>query len=168
MKRVLMLVIVLLAISVITPMIAYAPATRTEIVGTYTMSVTSIGAIDITKSNIMHQVGAEASGPISSTALSGNIQIVLNAIVNLNTGEGVAFGAFTVTDVAGAFEGRFTVWDTEYIHYTGKLQGYGRGAYAGMILKLEFEGTDLYRGGYTGPDGLTASFSGYLMSPHDI
>ncbi len=164
MRRLFVLITVLLAVFVITPTIAYAPASRTETMGTFTMSVTSIGDINITKSNMMRQVGAEASGPLTSTEFSGQIQIVLNAIFNLNTGEGIAFGSFTITNAAGAFEGRFVVHDTGYINFKGMLEARGTGTYAGMILKLEMTGTDLYRSGYTGPDGLSATFTGYLIS----
>jgi len=164
MRRLFTLITILLAILVITPAIAIAPATRTEITGTFTMSVTSIGDINITKSNIMRQVGAEASGPLTSTEFSGQIQIVLNAVFNLNTGEGIAFGSFTITNAVGTFEGKFRVHDTGYINFTGMLEARGTGAYAGMMLKLEMTGTDLYRSGYSGPDGLSATFAGYMIS----
>ena len=168
MKRILMFVIVLLALSVITPGIANAIATRTEVAGTMSMTATWPGDIYVLKSGIVRQVGAEASGPVTSTELSGQIQIVLNAIFNLNTGEGIAFGSFTITNAAGTFEGMFRVRDTGYIHFTGTLEGRGTGAYAGMMLKLQMTGTDLYRGGYSGADGLSATFAGLMISPKDF
>ncbi len=155
---------ILLAISVIAPAIVYAPAVRTEFTGSFIMSVTSIGDINITKSNIMHQTNAEASGTITSTEFSGQIQIVLNAIFNLNTGEGIAFGSGTITTATGTFEGKFRVHDTGFINFAGSLEGRGTGAYAGTILKLEMTGTDLYRGGYMGADGLSATFAGHMIS----
>lgn len=164
MRRLFTLITVLLAILAITPAVVHAPAIRTEITGIFTMSVTSIGDINIAKSNIMRQVDAAASGPLTSTELSGQLEIVLNAIFNLDTGAGIAFGTFTVANAAGTFEGRFVVHDTEYIQFTGTLEGRGTGAYAGMILKVEMTGTDLYRAGYTGADGLTATFTGYMIS----
>ncbi len=164
MKKHLTVITILLAISIIAPAIVYAPAVRTEITGTYTMSVTSIGEISITKSNIMHQTNAEALGTISSTEFSGQIQIVLNAIFNLNTGEGIAFGSGTITTATGTFEGKFRVHDSNFINFAGSLEGRGTGAYAGMILQLEMTGTDLYRSGYMGADGLSATFTGRIIS----
>lgn len=168
MRRVLTLVIALLAISVITPVIAHASATRTAVAGDITLSVTSIGDIRITKSGVMHQVGAEASGPVSGAVLSGQMQIVLNANFNLNTGEGVAFGTFVITDTQGTFEGMFRVRDTGFIHFEGSGEGHGTAAYEGMTVQLLFQGIDLYRGGYTGPNGLTMAYAGSILSPKGI
>ncbi len=164
MRKLLIFATVLLAILATAPAITHAIAVRTELTGTFTMSVISIGNINITKNGIMHQTNAQASGPLTSTELSGQIQIVLNANFNLNTGKGIAFGTFTITNDEGTFEGVFRVHDTQYIHFTGTLEARGTGQYAGMILKLQMTGTDLYRAGYTGADGLSATFEGYKIS----
>jgi hypothetical protein len=167
MRRVLTLIMTLLAISVITPAIAHACATRTAVAGNITLSVTSIGDISITRSGIMHQVGAAASGPVSG-AISGQMQIVLNANFNLNTGEGVAFGTFVISNTQGMFEGMFRVQDTGFIYFEGSGEGQGTAAYEGMKIQLLFQGTDLYRIGYTGPDGLTMTYDGSILSPKGI
>ncbi len=164
MRKLFMFVTILLVLLTGAPVVTYAAAVRTEITGTFTMSVTSIGDINVTKNGIMRQTYAQASGPITSTEVSGQIQIVLNAIFNLNTGEGIAFGTFTITKDGGTFEGVFRVHDTEFIHFTGSLEARGTGIYSGMMLKLQMTGTDLYRGGYMGADGLTATFEGYTIS----
>ncbi len=165
MRRLLIFATVLLAILATAPAITHAIAVRTALTGTLTMSVTSIGNINITKNGIMHQTDAQASGPLISTQLSGQIQIMLNANFNLNTGEGIAFGTFTITNDQGTFGGVFRVHDTQYIQFAGTLEARGTGQYAGMILKLQMTGTDLYRAGYTGANGLSATFEGYTISP---
>jgi hypothetical protein len=166
-RKVLTLVIALLVISVITPAITHASATRTGVTGTMTLSVSFIGDINITKSGIMHQVGARASGTVASDSseLSGDMDIELSANFNLNTGEGVAFGSFVITNAEGSFEGMFRVKDTGFINFEGTLEGHGTDAYRGKMVQLRFGGTDLYRGGYTGPDGLTGTCEGFILSP---
>ena len=67
MRKILTLAIVLLAISVITPGFAYAAAIRTEVTGTYSMTGTALGDQYFLKSGILRIVGAEASGPITSS-----------------------------------------------------------------------------------------------------
>lgn len=166
MRKVLTLVIALLAISVITPVMA--SARREAVVGAATLSVTSIGDVRITDSGIMHQVAAQASGPTAGASLSGQMEIKINANFNLNTGEGVAFGSFMITDTQGTFQGMFRVRDTGFIYFEGSGEAHGTGAYEGMMLQLQFQGTDLYRGGYMGPDGLTMTYSGYIVSPKGI
>lgn len=145
-----------------------ATAISTEVAGTATLSVTSIGDIRITKSGIMHQVGAQASGPIIGATLSGQMQIELDAAFNMNTGEGVAWGTFVISDAQGTFEGMFRVKDTDFIQFKGTGEGHGTGAYGGMMVQLLFQGEDLYRAGYTGPDGLTMTYSGRVLSPKGI
>jgi hypothetical protein len=164
MRKLFMFAAVLLVILATAPAITHAIAVRTALTGTLTMSVTSMGNINVTKNGIMRQTDAQASGPLTSTELSGQIQIVLNAVFNLNTGEGIAFGTFTITNDEGTFAGVFRVHDTQYIQFKGTLEARGTGLYAGMILKLKMTGTDLYRGGYTGADGLSATFEGYTIS----
>jgi len=156
----------LLAVSVIAPVMA--SATRTAVSGSATLSVTDIGDVRITKSGIMHQVAAQASGPVTGAALSGQMQIELNANFNMNTGEGVAFGTFVITDSQGTFEGVFRVQDTGFIYFKGALVGHGTAVYEGMMLRLQFEGIDLYRGGYTGPDGLNMTYTGFVLSPKGV
>jgi hypothetical protein len=166
-RKVLTLVIALLALSIITPGIVHARALRTEVTGTFSMTADLPGDIYVLKSGIMRQVGAEASGPIESTdpRLTGVLHIVLNVIFNLNTGEGVAFGSFTISNADGTFEGRFTVKDTDYILFEGALEGHGTAAYEGLLMKLEMMGTDLYRDADPATNGITADFIGYIMSP---
>jgi len=166
-KKILTLVIALLAISVITPVIAHAAATRTYLTGDMILSVDSIGDISITKSGIMHQVGAQASGTFlsSSPELSGNMHIELSANFNLNTGEGIAFGSFVIINAEGSYEGMFRVKDTGFVNFVGTLEGHGTDAYEGKMVQLQFGGIDLYRGGYTGPDGLTGTCEGFILSP---
>jgi hypothetical protein len=169
MKRVLMFVIVLLAISVMTSGIAYAPAEVTDVTGTFSMTATYPGEIKVAKSGIMLQRGALASGPIGGddSRLSGQLQIVLNANFNTNTGEGVAFGSFIITNDAGTFEGRFTTKDSDYILFDGKIEGHGTGAYRGLLLKLDMTGIDTYRNGVEDiPESISATFTGYILSPH--
>jgi hypothetical protein len=165
-RKILTFVIALLAILAIMPVMA--PATRVAIEGNATLSVTSIGDVRITKSGIMHQVAAQASGPITGTSLSGQMDIELNANFNLNTGEGIAFGSLVITDAQGTFRGVFRVQDTGYINFEGTGEAFGTDAYEGMTLRMQFQGTDLYRAGYTGPDGLTMTYSGYLLAPKGI
>jgi hypothetical protein len=170
MRRVLTLVIVLLAMSVITSGIAHAAATRTEIMGTIDLTATSTGDVYVTKSGIIRQVGGEASGPIDCPDLrvKGQMQIVLNVIFNLKTEKGVGRGSFTISNAAGTFEGVFNVWDTNFIFFTGRLEGRGTNAYEGMMLHLEFSGKDWYRDNDPNTNGIEAIFAGYIMSPHGI
>ena len=167
MKRILMFVIVLLAIAVVTPRIANAMAIRTEFTGTYSMTATWPGDIYVLKSGIVRQVGAEASGPIASSdpRLTGVLQIVLNGVFSVNTGEGVGFGSFTISNAAGTFEGRFTTKDTDYVYFEGKIEGHGTGAYEGLLVKLDMAGIDLYRDADPATNGIDATFTGYIMSP---
>lgn len=162
MKKVLMLVVALLAIMVITPVMG--SATRTPVFGTATLSVTSIGDLRVAGNKILHQVTAEASGNITGN-LAGQMQIELNANFNLNTGIGIAYGMFAITTSQGTFEGMFRVRDTGFIHFKGSGEGHGTGAYQGMMVQLLFQGEDLYRSGYTGPDGLTMNYTGFILSP---
>lgn len=164
-RKILVPIIALLALSVITPV--FASAARMAISGNATLSVTSIGDIRITQSGIMHQVSAKASGPITGD-FSGQMDIELSANFNMNTGAGVAFGTFMISNSQGTFEGMFRVRDTGFIHFEGSGEGHGTGTYAGMMLRLQFQGEDLYRGGYTGPDGLTMTYSGFLLSPEGV
>ena len=168
MRRVLMFVIVLLALSVITPGIVNAMATRTEIEGTYSMTASAPGDIYVLESGIMRQLGAVASGPITSSdpRLTGVLQIELYVIFNLNTGKGNAFGSCTISNAAGTFEGRFTVKDTDYIYFEGKVEGHGTAAYEGLMVKLEMAGIDLYRDADPATNGISADFTGYILSPH--
>ena len=168
MRKVLMLVIVLLALSIIVPGIVNATATRSEFTGSFSMTATALGDLYFLKSGIMRQVGAEASGDVVSSdeRATGVLSIVLNAIVNLNTGEGVAFGSFTFTNDDGAFEGRFTVKDTDYILFEGTLEGHGTGGYEGLLLKLEMTGTDWYRDADPATNGINAETVGYILSAH--
>jgi hypothetical protein len=168
MRRVLMFVIVLLALSVITPGIVNAMATRTEIEGTYSMTASAPGDIYVLESGIMRQVGAVASGPITSSdpRLTGVLQIELYVIFNLNTGKGNAFGSFTISNAAGTFEGRFTVKDTDYIYFEGKVEGRGKATYEGLLVKLEMAGIDLYRDADPATNGISADFTGHILSPH--
>ena len=170
MKRILMFVIVLLAISVATPGIANAMATRTEIEGTFSMTATWPGDIYVLKSGIMRQVRAEASGPVVSSdpRLAGTLQIELYVIFNLNTGEGNGFGSCTISNAAGTFEGRFTVKDTDYILFEGKIEGHGTGAYEGLLLKLEMTGMDFYRDADPATNDIDATFTGYILSPDGV
>jgi hypothetical protein len=166
MKKILTLVIVLLALSIITPEIVLAAATRSEFTGSFSMTATAPGDLYFLKSGIMRQVGAEASGNVVSSdeRATGVLSIVLNVIFNLNTGEGVAFGSFTFTNAGGAFEGRFTVKDTDYTLFEGALEGHGTGGYKGLLLKLEMTGIDLYRDADPDTNGITAETVGYIIS----
>jgi hypothetical protein len=168
MRRILMFVIVLLAISVITPGVVNATATRTEFTGTFSMTASKEGALYFLKSGMMRQVGAEASGPVTSDdpRLIGVLQIKLNVVFNLNTGKGNAFGSFTIINADGTFEGRFTTEDTEYILFKGKVEGHGTGAYEGLLVKLDMVGTDLYRDADPLTNGISATFTGSILSPH--
>jgi hypothetical protein len=166
-RRVLTFVIALLVISIITPVMACGctpRATRTAVSGTAILSVTSIGDVQITKSGIMHQVAAQASGNMTGD-LSGQMQIELSANFNTNTGKGVARGTFVITNSQGTFEGVFRVRDTGFINFKGTGEGHGTGIYAGMIVQLQLQGKDLYRGGYMGPNGLNMTYTGFLLSP---
>jgi len=169
-RRVFMFGIILLAVSVITSGIAYAAATRTEIAGTIDLTATSTGDVYVTKSGIIRQIGGEASGPIDCPDLhvKGQMQIVLSVIFNLKTERGVGRGLFTIGNAAGTFEGVFNVWDTDFIFFTGRLEGRGTNAYEGMVLHLEFSGKDWYRDNDPNTNGIEAIFAGYIMSPHGI
>ena len=164
MRKILTPAIVLLAISIITPGIAYAAAIRTEVTGTYIMTATAPGDIFVLKSDIMRQAGAEASGPIVSSdpRVTGTLAIVLYRVVNLNTGKGLGFGSFTVSNAQGTFEGRFTVKDTGFISFEGAVEGRGTGAYEGLLVKLDMTGTDLT---LQGGNSISASFTGSILSP---
>lgn len=170
MKRILMFVIVLLAIAVVTPRIADAMAIRTEFTGTYSMTATWPGDIYVLKSGIVRQVGAEASGPIVSSdpRLTGVLQIVLNGVFSVNTGEGVGFGSLTISNAAGTFEGRFTTKDTDHVYFDGKVEGHGTGAYEGLLVKLDMAGIDLYRDADPATNGISATFAGYISSAHGV
>jgi hypothetical protein len=167
MKKVLTLAIVLLAISVITPGFAYAAALRTQVTGTYSMTGTALGDQYFLNSGILRIVGAEASGTISSSdsRLTGTLEIVLNQVFNLNNGEGVGFGSFKVSNAAGTFEGRFTAKDTSYVLFEGKVEGYGTGAYEGLLVKLDMSGSDWYLDANSGTNGIEATFTGSILSP---
>ena len=167
MRKILTLAIVLLAISTITPGIAYAAAIRTEVTGTYSMAGTAPGDQYVLKSGIVRVVGAEASGPITSSdsRLTGTLEIVLNQVFNLNTGEGVGFGSFTVSSAAGTFEGRFTTKDTGYVFYEGKGEGHGTGAYDGLLVKLDMAGLDWYMDADPETNGIEATFTGIVLAP---
>jgi hypothetical protein len=164
-RKVLTLVIALLAMSVITPVMA--SATRTGVTGTISLTATSAGDLHVTKSGILHQVGAQASGPVVSTSaeLSGEMEIELNANFNLNTGEGIAFGSFVISGAQGSYEGMFRVWDTGFIHFTGTGEGHGTDAYEGKMVQLQFDGIDLYRDADPSTNGITMTFSGSILSP---
>jgi hypothetical protein len=168
MKRILMFMMVLLAISVVTPGIAHASATFTEIDGTFSMTASNPGTIHFLKSGIMVQVGAVASGPstCSDPRLTGTLQIELYVIFNLNTGEGNGFGSFTISNAGGIFEGRFTVKDTGYVFFAGKMEGHGRAGYEGLLVKIDMAGIDLYRDADQATNGIDATFTGYILSPH--
>jgi len=163
-RKILTLAIVLLAISIVTPGIAYAAAIRTEVTGTYSMTATAPGEIFVLKSGIMRQAGAEASGPIVSSdpRVTGILEIVLYRVVNLNTGKGLGFGSFTVSNAGGTFEGRFTVKDTGFVSFEGAVEGHGTGAYEGLLVKFDMTGTDLT---LVGGDSISASFTGSILSP---
>jgi hypothetical protein len=164
-RKVLTLVIALLAMSVITPVMA--SATRTGVTGTMSLTATSLGDVHVTKSGIMHQVGAQASGTVvgDSPELSGDMYIELNANFNLNTGEGVAFGSFVITNAEGSFEGMFRVRDTGFINFVGTLEGHGTDAYEGKMVQLQFDGIDLYRDADPNTNGITMTFLGFILSP---
>ena len=164
MRKILTPAIVLLAISIITPGIAYAAAIRTEVTGTYIMTATAPGDIFVLKSDIMRQAGAEASGPIVSSdpRVTGTLAIVLYRVVNLNTGKGLGFGSFTVSNAQGTFEGRFTVKDTDFVSFEGAVEGHGTGAYEGLLVKFDMTGTDLT---LQGGNSISASFTGSILSP---
>ena len=164
MRKILTLAIVLLAISIVTPGIAYAAAIRTEVTGTYSMTATAPGEIFVLKSGIMRQAGAEASGPIVSSdpRVTGILEIVLYRVVNLNTGKGLGFGSFTVSNAGGTFEGRFTVKDTGFVSFEGAVEGHGTGAYEGLLVKFDMTGTDLT---LVGGDSISASFTGSILEP---
>jgi len=166
-RRVLMVIVALLALSITAPGIVVAPAVRTEVTGTMSMTATWPGDIYVLKSGMVRQVGAEASGPIASSdpRLTGVLEIVLYAVFSLKTGEGVGFGSFTISGAEGTFEGMFTVKDTNYIQFQGKLEGHGTAAYEGLLLKLEMTGTDWYRDADPGTNGIFADFVGYIASP---
>ena len=168
--KVLTLVIALLALSIITPGIVNAMATRTELTGTYDMTATWPGDIYVLESGIMRQVGAVASGPITSSdpRLTGVLQIELYAIFNLNTGKGNAFGSCKISNAAGTFEGRFTVKDTDYVYFEGEVEGHGTAAYEGLLVKLEMAGIDLYRDADPATNGISADFTGHILSPHGV
>lgn len=166
MRKFLTFIVALLAISVVAPVMA--SATRIAIVGDATLSVTSIGDVRITKSGIMHQTDAQASGPITGAVLSGQMEIELSASFNINTGEGVAWGKFIITTSQGTFEGMFRVKDTNFIYFEGAGEALGTGGYEGMLLQFQFQGEDLYRGGYAGPDGLTMNYAGSILAPKGI
>jgi len=167
MRKILALVILLLAISVITPGIAYAAAIRTEITGSYSMTGTSSGDMYVLKSGMIRIVGAEASGPIvsSDSRLTGMLEIVLNQVFNLNTGEGIGFGSFTISNADGTFEGRFTTKDTGYVFYAGKGEAHGTGAYKGLLVKLDMAGLDWYMDADETTNGIEATFTGIALSP---
>ncbi len=159
------LAIVLLATSIfVTPGFAYAVAIRTEVTGTYSMTATAPGEIFVLKSGIMRQAGAEASGPIVSSdpRVTGTLEIVLYRVVNLNTGKGLGFGSFTVSNAGGTFEGRFTVKDTGFVSFEGAVEGRGTGAYEGLLVKFDMTGTDLT---LIGGNSISASFTGSILSP---
>jgi len=163
-RKILTLAIVLLAISIVTPGIAYAAAVRTEVTGTYSMTATAPGDIFVLKSGILRQAGAEASGPIVSSdpRVTGTLEIVLYRVVNLNTGKGQGFGSFTVSNAGGTFEGRFTVKDTGFVSFEGAVEGRGTGGYEGLLVKFDMTGTDLT---LVGGGSISASFTGSILEP---
>jgi hypothetical protein len=163
-RKILILAIVLLAISIVTQGIAYAAAIRTEVAGTYSMTATAPGEIFVLKSGIMRQAGAEASGPIVSSdpRVTGILEIVLYRVVNLNTGKGLGFGSFTVSNAGGTFEGHFTVKDTGFVSFEGAVEGHGTGAYEGLLVKFDMTGTDLT---LVGGGSISASFTGSILEP---
>ena len=167
MKKVLWFLVVFLGISIIAPGIARAVAIRTEFTGTYSMYATAPGDQYVLKSGIMRIVGAEASGPITSSdpRLTGTLAIVLNQVFNLNTGEGVGFGSFTVSNDDGTFEGGFTTKDTGYVLYEGKGVGHGTDAYEGLVVKLDMAGFDWYMDADPETNGIIATFTGSILSP---
>lgn len=168
MRRVLMFVAVVAVLALMTAGAVNAVATRAEVTATFEMTATWPGDIQITKSGILRQVGAEASGPTTSSdpRLTGTLQIVLNAVFNLNTGKGNAFGSFMFLNAEGTFEGRYTVKDTDYVYFEGRLEGHGTGAYEGLLLKLEMTGLDWYRDADPETNGISAVSTGYILSPH--
>lgn len=169
-KRILMFTIILMAILVAIPGIASARVARAEIDGTLSMTASNPGDIYVLQSGIMRQVGAVASGPITSSdpRLTGALQIELYVIFNLNTGTGNGFGSFVISSAAGTFEGRFTVKDTNYINFEGMLEGHGTGAYDGSLLKVMMVGIDLYRDADASTNGISATFTGQILSLNGV
>jgi hypothetical protein len=170
-RKALAVAFALVALSILTPGIAHAVAARTVFTGSLSLTATWPGDIQMLKSGLMRQVGAEVSGEVvsSDARLDGGVlSIVLNAVVNLNTGEGVAFGSFTITTADGAFEGRFRVKDTHYILFEGNLEGRGTGSYEGLLLKLEMNGTDWYRDADPATNGIFGDTVGYIVSAHGL
>ena len=90
---------------------------------------------------------------------------MLNQVFNLNTGEGVGFGSFTVSNAAGTFEGKFTTKDTSYVLFEGKVEGHGTGAYEGLLVKLDMSGFDWYMDADSETNGIEATFTGSILSP---
>jgi hypothetical protein len=170
MRRVIVLVIAVLTLSAVIPGMVGAQATRTEFTGSFDATATWPGDIRILESGIMLQVGAEASGPIvcDDPRLTGTLAIVLNVVFNLNTGNGNAFGTFTVSNADGTFEGKFENRDTSYVLYTGIAQGHGTGAYEGLLVKFRMEGLDWYRDADPATNGITGDCTGYIVSPHGV
>jgi hypothetical protein len=165
MKKVLILIMTLLAMFAVSPVMA--PATKTPVTGFYIGSATRPGQSWITKDNILHIKNAEGFGPVIGD-LPGDMWFTLSGAIDLNTGFGSMHGRWVFTDDSGTFEGSYRADNWGVVYYEGSAIAQGTGGYEGQVYKVtSFWGFNLYLGGYEGPDGVQFDFVGTILDPHD-
>lgn len=153
-----MLATALLVLSV-TPAMS-SSATKIPVKGSITAYLTAQGEVRMTRGNIVIQRNTEAEGPVSGD-LSGTIHITSDVNLNLNTGEGVSFGTFVFTDTHGTFKGMWQVRYTDFVYFEGAAEGHGSEAYAGMLVKLSFKGSNP-------SDVINIDYEGTVLSPKGL
>jgi len=142
-KVVLMPVMAIVALLMITPVMA--PATKTTVTGEFFGYATAPGTQWMSDEGIVQIRDGAGAGWVTGD-IPGNMTFTMNAAFDPTTGTGRAWGTFVSIDDYGTFEGTWLMSVSYWGNIEGKSTAQGTGAYEGMIFKSRFWGYNAYFG----------------------
>jgi len=110
----------------------FAAATTTTITASAPLTIADPGTIRVS-GGVVHVRDLVLVGPVSGD-ITGTIETVGNLNVMQATSNGTAFGTFTITEAAGAWDGRFQGSFDAGV-FSGTLVARGSGEREGLILR---------------------------------
>ena len=144
-KVVLMPVMAIVALLMITPVMA--AATKTFVTGEFFGYATASGTQWMSEEGIVQIRDAVGTGWLTGD-IPGFMTFTMNAAFDPATGTGRAWGTYVSTDDYGnTFEGTWLMSVSYWGNYIdGRSEGHGTGAYDGMLLRNRFWGYNMYFG----------------------
>lgn len=133
MKKTVLLPLLALALLFMTTPSASAFAAKTPFTAQAILMPVSQGNAWITLGDIQQAKGVVAEGNITGD-ITGTVRITEDETLNLNTGQGVMHGQFTITTTEGMFRGSFAGAVKSGVVLTGTAVGQGADLYEGQKI----------------------------------